>query len=150
MRNVFKKSAHTKDDRSRLAFDKILAQRGQAMLLAVLTLGATMLGVTTVAGLLMLYQIRQATTFRNSAQSVFAADAGAEWALYGYFQGVSVQQPMFSNGAALLPVVCYDASGTAEPSCTATSSLYAISKGSSGNTERAFLATFSGASGTLP
>jgi hypothetical protein len=139
MKNVFKRNARLENRR-----------QGQAMLLAVLTLGATMLGVTTVAGLLMVYQIRQATTFRSSAQSVFAADAGTEWALYGYFQGASVPLPTFSNGATLLPVACYDASGAAEPSCTATSSVYAISKAVAGNTARAFLATFSGASGTLP
>ena len=46
------------------------------MLLAVLTLGATMLGATTIAGLLMVYQIRQTTDFENSAKAVFAADAG--------------------------------------------------------------------------
>lgn len=121
------------------------------MLLVVLTLGGTMLGVTTVAGLLMLYQIRQATTFRSSAQSVFAADAGSEWALYGYFQGQNVPLPgggTLSNGA-VVSVSCYDASDNISP-CTATSSIDAIAKGAAGDTKRAFLATFSGASGTLP
>ena len=123
---------------------------GQAMLLAVLTLGATMLAVTTIAGLLMVYQIRQVTDFGSSAQAVFAADAGAEWALYSYFKQVPVEQPTFSNGATLLPVVCYDASNMPTASCTATSSVYAISKGYAGNTKRAFLVTFSGAAGPLP
>lgn len=125
-------------------------RQGQAMLLAVLTLGATMLAVTTIAGLLMVYQIRQVTDFGSSAQAVFAADAGAEWGLYSFFQQVSVEQPTFSNGAVLLPVSCYDASDMPTPSCMATSSAYAISKGSAGNTKRAFLAMFVGASGTLP
>ena len=125
-------------------------REGQAMLLAVLTLGATMLAVTTIAGLLMVYQIRQVTDFGRSAQAVFAADAGAEWGLYSYFQQASVEQPMFSNGAVLVPVVCYDNSNMPTPSCTATSSIYAISKGSAGNTKRAFLAMFVGASSTLP
>ncbi len=127
-------------------------RRGQAMLIAVITLGATMLGATTIAGLLMLYQIRQATDFGNSAKSIFAADAGAEWALYNYFQlpGQSeVPRPTFGNGA-MLSVNCYDASSTLMPSCTATSSAYAISKGSAGDTKRAFLATFSGATTSLP
>ncbi len=117
------------------------------MLLAVLTLGATMLGATTIAGLLMLYQIRQTTDFGSSAKAVFAADAGTEWALYSYFQGASVPQPIFSNGASAV-VIC-DPSGTAA-SCAASTSVDAISKGSAGNTKRAFLATFSGASSTLP
>ena len=117
-------------------------REGQAMLLAVLTLGATMLGATTIAGLLMLYQIRQTSDFGNSAKAVFAADAGTEWAFYNYFQqsgqsGVSL--PQFSNGATVM-ATCYDASG-AVASCTASTSVEAITKGSAGNTKRAFLAT---------
>ena len=121
------------------------------MLLAVLTIGATMLGVTTIAGLLMVYQIRQVTDFGSSAQSVFAADAGAEWSLYDYFQQSGMPEtsrPTFGNGASAT-VVCYDASSTATL-CTATSSIEAISRGSSGNTKRAFLASFGSAFGSLP
>ena len=127
-------------------------RQGQAMLLAVLTLGATMLAVTTIAGLLMVYQIRQVSDSGNSAKAVFAADSGAEWALYNFFEqsGQSIEIPPmgFSNGATAA-VTCYDAS-SAQGLCTATTSVEAISKGSAGNTKRAFLATFSGASGTLP
>ena len=119
------------------------------MLLAVLMLGATMLGATTIAGLLMAYQIRQVTNFSDSAKSVFAADAGAEWALNAYFQQSSAPMIPFSNNASAT-VVCYDASGTQTPSCTATSSAYGVSVGMAGGTERAFLADFSGATGTLP
>ncbi|MGB7957968.1 MAG: hypothetical protein WCF77_03970 [Minisyncoccia bacterium] len=126
------------------------SQRGQAMLIAVLTLGASMLGATTIAGLLMLYQIRQATDFGNSAKSVFAADAGSEWALYSFFRGASQDQPMFSNGAAIA-VNCYDNSNPPVVTpCNATTSAYAISKGSAGDTRRAFLATFGGATTSLP
>ncbi len=125
------------------------SRRGQAMLLAVLTLGASMLGVTTIAGLLMLYQIRQVTNFGNSAKSVFAADAGAEWALYGYFQQTETPPPVFADGATVV-AKCYDASGIIMPSCTATTSAYAISKGSAGNTKRAFLVMFANATATLP
>jgi hypothetical protein len=120
------------------------------MLIAVLTLGATMLGATTIAGLLMLYQIRQATDFGNSAKSVFAADAGAEWALYSYFRGESTPAPTFENNATVL-VNCYDDSDPPLVTpCTATTSVDAISKGSAGDTSRAFLATFSGATTSLP
>ena len=121
------------------------------MLIAVITLGATMLGATTIAGLLMLYQIRQATDFANSAKSIFAADAGSQWALYNYFQLAGQPEsarPTFSNGATIL-VNCYDASSTITL-CTATSSANAIAKGSAGDTKRALLATFSAATGALP
>lgn len=124
-------------------------RRGQAMLLAVLMLGATMLGATTIAGLLMAYQIRQVTDFSDSAKSIFAADSGAEWALDAYFQQSSQQPLPFSNGAAVT-VVCDNASGTQEPSCASPSSTYAISIGTSGGTRRAFLTSFSGANATLP
>lgn len=123
---------------------------GQAMLLAVLALGATMLGATTIAGLLMVYQIRQVTDFQGSAQSVFAADAGAQWALYNFFQQPGqpeVPSSSFSNGA-IATVNCYDANTTTL--CTATTSLYAIARGSAGGTKRAFLTSFSSAIGTLP
>lgn len=124
-------------------------RRGQAMFLAVLTLGATMLAVSTIAGLLMVYQIRQVTDFESSASSIFAADAGAEWALYSYFQQTPVSLPAFSNGASAA-VTCYDASSSPTPSCAATSSAYAISNGSSGDTRRAFLTTFQSETSTLP
>lgn len=56
--------------------------KGQTMILTVLSLGGTMLGATTIAGLLMLYQLRQATDMASSAKAIFAADAGIEWAIY--------------------------------------------------------------------
>jgi hypothetical protein len=57
---------------------------GQVMVLTVLSLGGTLLGVTAIAGLLMLFQIRQATDLGNSAKAIFAADTGIEWALFDF------------------------------------------------------------------
>jgi uncharacterized protein YggU (UPF0235/DUF167 family) len=126
---------------------------GQAMLLAVLALGGTMLGATTIAGFLMLYQIRQATDFENSAKAIFAADAGTEWALYSYFKPPQAPLPgtngTLSNGA-MVEISCYDASGTVLATCDTTSSAYAISKGTFGDTKRAFEVDFSVATPTLP
>ena len=121
------------------------------MLLAVLMLGATMLGATTIAGLLMAYQIRQTTNFADSAKSIFAADSGTEWALYNYFQQsgqAPTPLPVLSN-AASTSVTCYDGTG-AVSSCTASSSVYGIAVGTSGGTRRAFFVDFVGATGTLP
>ena len=126
------------------------ARRGQARLLAILTLGATMLGATTIAGLLMLYQIRQVTNFRDSTESIFAADAGTEWELYSYFQAANVQAPtLLSNGAAI-SATCYDNTQTPSQCSDTTSTVEAVAVGSAGNTKRAFVATFSGAPGSLP
>jgi hypothetical protein len=145
---------------------KLYAQRknagGQAMLLAVLTLGATMLGATTIAGLLMLYQIRQATDFGSSARSIFAADAGTEWALYTYYkQGQSIPFPgapsSFNNGTwsgtlgngAVVSATCYS-SAAVSPCDDATDTIEVVAKGSAGNTARAFLAAFAGIASPLP
>ncbi len=59
---------------------------GQVMLLTVVILGGIMLGATTIAGLLMLYQIRQSTDIANSTKAIFAADAGIELSLYQWFK----------------------------------------------------------------
>ena len=57
-------------------------KRGQVMLLTVLIVSGTILGATTIAGLLMLYQLRQVTNFGYSVQAFFAADTGAECAFF--------------------------------------------------------------------
>ncbi|MDO8430221.1 MAG: hypothetical protein Q7S73_02540 [bacterium] len=59
---------------------------GQVMLITVLALSGTILGATTIAGLLMLYQIRQATDVVNSTKAIFAADSGFEWRLYKFYK----------------------------------------------------------------
>ena len=50
---------------------EIFKQKGQVMLLAVLVLSGTILGATTIAGLLMLNQLRQATNIGLSMQAIF-------------------------------------------------------------------------------
>lgn len=57
---------------------------GQVMLLTILVLSGTILGATTIAGFLTLYQIRQSTDIINSAKAIFAADAGLECEFYNY------------------------------------------------------------------
>jgi hypothetical protein len=125
------------------------ANSGQAMILAVLTLGGAILGVTAIAGLLMLYQIRQSTDFQNSAKSIFAADAGVELALENYFRHEGGPLGTLSNGA-LVEVTCYDSSDTALATCDDASAAYAISKGTAGDTKRAFLVELTSATTTLP
>jgi hypothetical protein len=127
--------------------------KGQAMLFTVLSLGGAMLGVTTIAGILMVYQIRDTTDFENSAKAVFAADAGTELALYDFFQPVSFTPSPFSNGASM-STTCYDVNN-AVTDCGATlvassSATYAVARGSSLGSERAFYVNFSSATGTMP
>lgn len=55
------------------------------MLLTVLLLSGTILSATTIAGLLMLYQIRQSTDIANSTKAIYAADTGIEKRVYEIF-----------------------------------------------------------------
>jgi hypothetical protein len=139
---------------------------GQAMLIAVLSLGGAILGATTVAGLLTLYQIRATTDTENSAKAIFAADAGTEWVLFNHYCGqanparcdsdvasgtIEFQQPTFSNGAAAT-VSCYDgytASG-ATTTCSDPGVKAAISVGIANGSERAFFLGVSGSTTTYP
>lgn len=66
------------------------------MLLTVLIVSGTIVGATTIAGLLMLYQLRQATNFGQSLQALFAADTGLEWKLYQQFQDADYPPPEMS------------------------------------------------------
>lgn len=84
--------------------------KGQVMLITSLVLSSTLLGATTIAGLLMLYQLRQGSDIANSTKAIYAADAGIEWRLYRFFKadnqscdcsGENCAEPEFSNGAEL-------------------------------------------------
>ena len=139
---------------------------GQAMLIAVLSLGGAILGATTVAGLLTLYQIRATTDTANSAKALFAADAGTEWALFNYYCGDAdparcdsevasgteeYTLPAFSNGASM-QVNCYvdpGASG-ATTTCSNASTSAVISAGTANGSERAFFLGISASTTTYP
>ncbi len=112
------------------------------MLLTVMALGGTLLGATTVAGLLMLYQIRQSTDLQNSAKAIFAADAGLETSLYESQYGSlpGVFNPGFSNGASYNRY-CSNASST-PLACSDINVQVIKSVGESGQVVRALQATF--------
>jgi hypothetical protein len=60
-------------------------QKGQIMILTTLILSGTILAAITIAGLLMLYQIRQAGNATQSGRAIFVADAGLEYELYKFY-----------------------------------------------------------------
>ncbi len=60
-------------------------QSGQAMLIVVLILGATMLGVTTVVGYISLQKIKNVANITDSTKAIYAADSGVEWCFYNKF-----------------------------------------------------------------
>lgn len=136
---------------------------GQAMLIAVLSLGGAILGATAIAGFLTLYQIRTTADTENSAKAIFAADAGVQWAQFDYFcssegrcpsvaPGVNdYPSPTFSNGVAVT-VNCYGGSSglSASTVCSDPATESAISTGVSMGSEREFFLGISTSSPSYP
>ena len=137
---------------------------GQALLIAILTLSGAILGVTALAGLLMLYQSRSATDSRDSAKAVFAADTGINWALYSYFTKPYQQGPMpgkanpgipaggqLSDGTTIT-VTCLDgANPPNEVTCAnAPNKTSVLSEGEMNGSRRAFEYDLADATSTLP
>lgn len=124
-------------------------REGQSMIIAVLAVGGVILGATTIAGLLMVFQIRQTTNSADSAKAIFAADAGLESALYQKFANVSATALVFTNGASI-NVTCYNDAGSPVPECANTGSTSTKSVGIAATARRAFFSFFAGATSTLP
>ena len=115
---------------------------GQAMILTALTLGGVILTATTIAGLLTVYQLRQANDLANSAKAIFAADTGIEWGLYQFFEPTGPQpQPTMTNGATFT-TKCYDSLGNQLIDCTDVNTADIRSLGTSLGVGRAFELTF--------
>ncbi len=70
----------------RSAESRVSGQSGQVLLFSVLILSGALLSVTVIAGLLTLYQLRQAGDVARSAQAIYAADAGLEMEFYRWFK----------------------------------------------------------------
>lgn len=113
------------------------SRSAQAMILTTLSLGGSILGATTIAGFLMVYQFRQASDLSASTRSIYAADAGIEWGLYKFFVS-NTSLPSFTNGASVT-VTCLNANfNPAQPvdcSDNATGIIRAV--GGFGNVNRA-------------
>jgi len=126
------------------------SRSGQVMILTILALGGTLLGATTVAGLLTLYQIRNSTDLANSAKAIFAADTGMEWGLYNFIcANGGDQQPCpaaalgpdtFANGSKV-DVTCLDSNGDTLD-CTDAKVTSLRSVGTAGGSSRAFQTSF--------
>ncbi len=138
-------------------------RRGQAMLIAVLSLGGAMLAATTIAGLLILYQLRATTNSVNSSESIFAADTGIQWELFNYYcitdptglsgrgtcPPASVTSTPFQNGASI-SATCYDANNNQIGCDNAASTSYVVSRATALNTSRAFYLLVTAATSTFP
>lgn len=133
------------------------ARSGQAMLIAVLSLGGVILGATTIAGLLTLYQLRAANDAEHSSQALFAADSGVEWTLAAYYCNFTGRTPCpptaptFSASGAAMTSTCYEADGVTVSDCSnTTTTVSAITVGTSAGTRRAFAVSLQGSTSTDP
>lgn len=80
--------------------DKIQNSGGQAMIITVVMMGGILLSATAIAGLLLVYQIRQSNDSVSSAKAFFAADAGMEAVSWCWFKGCpggSIAAPVMTN-----------------------------------------------------
>ena len=123
--------------------------RGQVMLITVLVLSGTILGATAIAGLLMIYQVRQSTDIMNSTKAIYAADSGIEWRLYKFFKTdfqvcKNCSDPVDPGGACPQPAML-NISGSQSPIITSCATFGGVATttvikatGNSGNTSRAF------------
>jgi len=117
-------------------------EKGQAMLLTVLVLGASILAASTIAGYLTLLKIRTSSDIANSAKAIFAADSGVEWELYKQIKHNPLdysedEAHSFSNHASFKS--SYDDTSNVIKSI-----------GESGDSFRAFAIGLEGATMTLP
>jgi hypothetical protein len=121
---------------------------GQAILLMILILGTVLLSSTVIAGLLVIYQLRQTVDLGESTKAIYAADGGTEWALYTFFcidgsycatPGIP-PEPVFANGP-YTEIHCYDNLGV-EVFCEDPTMNMIRSLGVSVNSARAFEVCF--------
>jgi len=111
--------------------------KGQALIMTVIVFSGIMLGLTVIAGVIMINQIRQATGTVQVNQALYAADAGFEWELYRFFVASSTLPPQFPEGISIQ---------TCSPvgiKCSGPNSTSTIrSVGKSGRASRAFEGIF--------
>lgn len=71
------------------------------MLLSAVLIGGSILAATSIAGYLMLLQIRQSTDIANSGKAITAASSGVDWALYQLRTGkkITEKEIEFNNGS---------------------------------------------------
>ena len=125
------------------------SRRGQIMLLTVIAIGATLLAATSVAGMLLIYQIRQTTDFEDSARAIAAADAGIEYNLYNGLCAQLAKVPCPLSPPGNLPNSMILTNGGSF-SGTAVSATTTKSVGYFGTVKRAFLVDLSSATTTVP
>lgn len=80
------------------------------MLISSFVIASALLVVTTISGMLTVFNLRQIGNYVNSMKAIYAADSGIEWWLYNQFNnlpgpgpgpGLDPGIPEFTNGARI-------------------------------------------------
>jgi|GEM_PF-2815445 hypothetical protein len=121
---------------------------GQVMLMSVLLICGAILGVSALASTLVLQQLKKSTGAGESARAVFAADAGAEralWLRYHDEEGLGIWSACKdgeSHAGSLPPVPLVKLNGKDEYTIVFNSCDSASSLGQAGRSARAFTVFF--------
>ncbi len=123
------------------------SQRGQVMLITTLVLSGVVLASITVAGVLMLYQIRQAGNAAQSAKAIYAADTGINYRLYQLLQNdCNHPAPEFVDATQSESAISLEtATNPADPKDVVINS-----NGTAGKTFRSFILNIGAYTDTIP
>lgn len=87
------------------------------MVISAFVIASALLVVTTISGMLTVFNLRQIGNYINSMKAIYAADSGIEWWLYNQFNGLppggpgvgfDPEIPKFTNGARIESVGVVD------------------------------------------
>lgn len=111
-------------------------QKGQVMLITVVMISSAILTASSLAGLLILFQLRQASDIAASTEAIFAADSGIECVLFNNFRTTASPR----DCGEITPVSTF--SNGAEYKTVSSGASSTKSVGRSGRTARSFEITF--------
>lgn len=90
----------------KLSIKRGSAQAGQAMLLAVLLIGASVMAFTSIAGYMTLTRMKTSSNITDTAKAIMAADAGIECELYNKYKDPDIicNNIVFGDGTKIQTV----------------------------------------------
>ena len=115
--------------------EKYMWHKGQVMMMAIVMMGGVLLSAAAIAGLLMVFQIRESNDSVNSTRAFFAADAALEWEIYNQLQaGGTLSNIVFDD-----PYISADATSSVD---SVTGEITMDSEGYSGHSARSLESVF--------
>jgi|GEM_PF-1202596 len=128
---------------------QVATRSGQIMLIVSIMIGVLTLSVSTIAGLLMFFELQGSNDAASSAMAVFAADSGIEASLYCYYHGGDIfskieqerickEGKTFSNNGASYSseIWCVGSDTKTEISCSNSENVYGFRVKSIGNAQK--------------